>query len=143
VIPDPHNLKRFIDAQKGTYAVALSELRAGRKQSHWMWFVFPQLTGLGRSSTAIFYAIASVEEARAYLADDVLGPRLRDATEALLRWAGKRTAIEILGAIDAVKLRSCLTLFDAVEPDGPFAKALDAFFGAPDEQTLALLNAQR
>jgi uncharacterized protein (DUF1810 family) len=137
---DPHNLQRFVDAQEGVFEAALAELKAGSKQSHWMWFIFPQLAGLGRSPTAQFYAIASLDEAQAYLDHPVLGPRLRQCLEALLPWARRRTAEQILGAIDAVKLRSSLTLFDQVAPDGHFARALELYFaGKRDERTLALL----
>jgi uncharacterized protein (DUF1810 family) len=142
-VTDPHNLQRFIDAQDGVFATALAELGAGSKQSHWMWFVFPQLAGLGRSPTAQFYAIASLDEARVYLEHPLLGSRLRQCVEALLPWAGKRTPEQILGSIDALKLKSSLTLFDVVEPAGLFDRGLTAFFGgARDERTLALLNVQ-
>jgi len=141
---DPHNLQRFVDAQDGVIDTALAELHAGFKQSHWMWFVFPQLAGLGRSPTAQFYGIASIDEAMAYLSHPLLGRRLRECVEAVGAWAGERRPEEILGPIDAVKLRSCLTLFDQVEPDGLFRQALAALFGDnPDERTLALLNAPR
>lgn len=141
---DPFNLQRFVDAQDGVFETALRELEAGSKQSHWMWFIFPQLAGLGRSPTAQYYAIASLSEARAYLDDPLLGPRLRACTEALLPWAGRRSAERILGSIDAVKLESCLTLFDWVEPDELFARGLAAFFaGERDQRTLALLNGAR
>lgn len=141
---DPYNLKRFIDAQEEHFDAALGELRAGSKRSHWMWFIFPQLAGLGISPTAQYYAISSFDEARAYLADPLLGPRLRQCLGALLQWAGTRSAEQILGHVDALKLRSSLTLFDQAEPSGPFASALAAFYdGAPDERTLALLNAQQ
>jgi uncharacterized protein (DUF1810 family) len=141
---DPHNLQRFIDAQDGVFEIALAELRAGSKQSHWMWFIFPQLAGLGRSPTAQFYAVSAVDEARAYLAHPVLGPRLKRSVEALMRGAGKRSAEQILGPIDAMKLRSSLTLFDAVASDDVFASALGAFFGGEaDERTLALLAPTR
>ena len=137
---DPYNLQRFIDAQDGIYPAALAELHAGSKQSHWMWFVFPQLAGLGRSPTAQFFGIASPHEARAYLEHPLLGRRLRECVEALLPWEG-RSAEQILGSIDAMKLRSSLTLFDSIEPRGIFAAGLAAFYaGEPDEQTLALLN---
>jgi uncharacterized protein (DUF1810 family) len=139
---DPFDLQRFVAAQQSTFADALGELVAGAKRSHWMWFVFPQLAGLGRSPTARHYALGSLGEARAYLAHPLLGPRLRQCVEALGRWAGKRSAEQILGAVDALKLRSSLTLFDRVEPHGAFARALDSFFaGAPDERTLELLAA--
>jgi uncharacterized protein (DUF1810 family) len=124
--------------------MALAELRDGSKRSHWMWFIFPQLGGLGHSPTARHYAISSLDEARAYAAHALLGPRLRESVEALLPWAGRRSAEQILGPIDALKLRSSLTLFDVVEPNDVFAEGLAAFFaGNRDERTLALLNAAR
>jgi uncharacterized protein (DUF1810 family) len=142
-VSDPCNLQRFLDAQQGIYQTALAELRSGAKHSHWMWFVFPQLVSLGRSPTAQFYGIASIKEARAYLQHPVLGPRLRECVEAILPWAGRRSAEQILGPIDAMKLRSSMTLFDAVEPCDGFAKAVDSFFGGErDERTLALLNGE-
>jgi uncharacterized protein (DUF1810 family) len=132
---------RFLAAQRGTYAGAIQELRRGRKTGHWMWFVFPQLAGLGRSETSRFYGIASLEEARAYLAHPVLGARLRESAAALLATTG-RTAPEILGSIDAIKLRSSMTLFHRVAPDEPaFAAVLERFFdGRADEATDALLG---
>jgi uncharacterized protein (DUF1810 family) len=135
-------LDRFIAAQGGIYDAALAELRAGTKRSHWMWFVFPQIAGLGRSSTAQLYAIADRCEATAYLAHEVLGPRLIEATEAMLVWAGKRSAEAILGPVDALKFRSSMTLFAEVSGDAdPFAQALDSFFdGERDEATLELLE---
>ncbi|HKU92448.1 MAG TPA: DUF1810 domain-containing protein, partial [Sphingomicrobium sp.] len=134
---DPHDLQRFVDAQDGVFETALAELRAGTKQSHWMWFVFPQLAGLGHSPTAQYYAIRSLDEARAYLAHPLLGPRLRLCVEALLPHAG-RSSEAIFGSIDALKLRSSLTLFDLVAPQDVFARALDVFFaGEPDQRTLA------
>ena len=140
---DPFRLQRFIDAQASIFETALAELKAGSKQSHWMWFIFPQLAGLGRSPTAQYFAIASIGEARAYLAHPLLGPRLRQCVEALLPWAIKRSADEILGSVDALKLQSSLTLFEQIEPLGLFTLALAAFFeGRLDESTLALLNAQ-
>ena len=139
---DPYDLQRFIDAQEGIFETALTELRAGSKQSHWMWFIFPQLAGLGRSPTAQFYGIHSLDEARSYLGSAVLGPRLAESVEVLLTWSNRRSAEQIFGSVDAMKLKSCLTLFDIVEPDGPFARALEAFFaGTRDEGSLALLNA--
>ena len=137
---DPHNLQRFVDAQEGVFDQALAELHAGDKQSHWMWFVFPQLAGLGRSPTAQYFALKTSEEARCYLHHPLLGPRLRLATETLLPWTGRRTAEQILGPVDTMKLRSSLTLFDAIAPGGIFGEALGAFFDGPDEQTLALLQ---
>ncbi|HEX5909936.1 MAG TPA: DUF1810 domain-containing protein [Thermoleophilaceae bacterium] len=123
-------LERFVRAHDGgTYEHALSELRAGRKTSHWMWFVFPQIEGLGRSAMAQRYAIASLEEARAYLAHPVLGPRLHECAEALLGQSGS-SAEEILGGIDAVKLRSSMTLFARADPGDPtFTRVLGRYFG--------------
>lgn len=106
---DMHNLQRIIDAQQGTYPAALAELRRGRKSSHWMWFVFPQLAGLGCSPTAQHYAIASVEEARAYLAHPTLSARLRQALRDLPRGSG---AVSVIGETDPMKLRSSMTLFN-------------------------------
>jgi uncharacterized protein (DUF1810 family) len=140
-VSDTYNLQRFIDAQDKDFDAALDELRAGSKKTHWMWFIFPQIAGLGHSPMARYYAISSLEEARAYLAHPLLGSRLRQCLEALLQWAGKRSPEKILGQIDALKLRSSLTLFDRVEPSGPFARGLAVFYdGQPDERTLALLN---
>jgi len=135
------DLDRFVAAQAGVYAQALAELEAGAKRSHWMWFVFPQLAGLGRSPTAIFYAIDSADEARAYLAHPLLGARLRRCVAAILRHKD-RSAEAIFGAVDAMKLKSSMTLFEAVASDPtPFAAVLDAFFaGARDAATLDLLR---
>jgi uncharacterized protein (DUF1810 family) len=136
------DLERFVAAQDagGTYDQALAELRAGRKTSHWMWFVFPQIAGLGRSGMAQRYAIASLDEARAYLAHPVLGPRLRESAAALLDHSGTN-AEAILGAIDAMKLRSSMTLFARAAPDEPvFADVLERYFGGvADEETLRRL----
>ena len=141
---DPYDLQRFVDAQDGVYETALAELRAGSKQSHWMWFIFPQLRGLGLSPTAHLYGLVSLDEARAYLHHPLLGARLHQCVDALAPWATRRSAEQIFGAVDAVKLRSSLTLFDKIEPNGPFDEGLTAFFnGVPDERTLALLNAPR
>jgi uncharacterized protein (DUF1810 family) len=134
----PHDLDRFTSAQDtgGTYDRALAELRAGRKTTHWMWFVFPQIAGLGRSATAQTYAIASLDEARAYLEHPVLGPRLRESTQALAE-LGSTDADAILGFTDAMKLRSSLTLFARAAPDEPlFGQVLDRYFGGtPDPAT--------
>lgn len=139
---DPHDLARFLAAQEASYAAALAEITAGAKRSHWMWFVFPQIEGLGHSVMAQRYAIASAAEARAFLAHPILGERLRAITRALLAHAG-RPAEAIMGGIDALKLRSSLTLFDAVAADPaaePFAAALDAFYdGQRDARTLERL----
>lgn len=126
------------------YAQALREMRAGRKATHWMWFVFPQIAGLGHSPTARRYAIADRAEAEAYLAHPVLGPRLYECLEALAPWVGKRTPVALLGEVDAMKLRSSLTLFEAVAPTpdaaAPFAALLDGFYdGTRDPETLTRL----
>lgn len=141
---DVYNLERFIDAQEDEFESALDELRRGSKRSHWMWFIFPQIAGLGVSPTSQHFAISSLGEAVAYLAHPVLGDRLRQCLGALLHWAGKRSAEQILGPVDAMKLRSCLTLFDQVAPEDVFDRALTAFFdGCADERTLALLERTR
>ncbi len=139
-----HHLDRFIDAQEGIYAGVLRELRAGRKTSHWMWFVFPQLKELGRSDMAKFYGIASLDEARAYAAHPLLGARLRECTGLVNAHAGT-PADTILGHVDALKLRSSMTLFGEAAPDEAlFAAALAAFYGGePDRETLDLLQAGR
>ena len=135
---DPFSLGRFIDAQDagGTYDSAMAELRAGRKVSHWMWFVFPQIAGLGRSPMAKMYAIGSLAEAQAYLADPVLGPRLLEATRVVAELSGS-TAEEIFGAVDAIKLRSSMTLFARAAPGEPlFQRVLDRYFGGvADDET--------
>jgi uncharacterized protein (DUF1810 family) len=134
---DPHGLDRFVSAQDGgVYERALAELRAGRKSSHWMWFVFPQLAGLGHSRMARHYAIGSLDEARAYLSHPVLGPRLVECARALLG-VTDRSAEQILGGIDAMKLRSSMTLFARADPDQPaFGAVLDRYYGGePDSAT--------
>jgi uncharacterized protein (DUF1810 family) len=142
---DPFDLDRFVRAQDsgGAYERALEELRRGGKTSHWMWFVFPQLAGLGHSAMAERYAIRSLDEARAYLGHPVLGPRLLDSTAAILGTPEGRSAESMLGGIDAVKLRSSATLFLRADPqDAMFARVLDRFFdGAPDPATDRLLAA--
>jgi uncharacterized protein (DUF1810 family) len=138
---DPHDLQRFTDAQDGVFDQALGELRAGSKQSHWMWFVFPQIAGLGDSAMSRRYAIRSLDEARAYLDHPLLGPRLKLATETMLGWAGKRHCEAILGPVDSLKLRSSLTLFAEAAPNDPlFGGALIALFDSPDAKTLRLLG---
>jgi uncharacterized protein (DUF1810 family) len=127
----PDAPQRFVEAQEagGAYARALTELRAGRKTGHWIWFVFPQLAGLGHSEMSRRYAIASLAEAKAYLDEPLLGPRLRECAEALLRHRD-RPAEAILGGVDAVKLRSSMTLFARAKPNEPlFRQVLDAFYG--------------
>ena len=126
---DEFDLQRFVRAQDGTYERAVAELRRGRKTSHWMWFVFPQVAGLGRSSTAQAYAVRSLAEARAYLAHPVLGPRLRACAAALLELPGS-DPVAVLGGTDAQKLRSSMTLFAAVSGGDPlFTGVLDRYFG--------------
>jgi uncharacterized protein (DUF1810 family) len=135
---DPYDLQRFVAAQDagGTYDHAIAELRNGRKTSHWMWFIFPQVAGLGYSPASRTYAITSLAEARAYLAHPVLGARLIECAEILTRVPG-RTAEEIFGEIDALKLRSCITLFSHAAPGQPvFRQVLDQYFdGTPDSAT--------
>jgi uncharacterized protein (DUF1810 family) len=137
------DLDRFVQAQDsgGTYEQARSELRRGRKASHWMWFVFPQVAGLGRSATAQHYALDGLDEARAYLAHSTLGPRLRECCEALLA-SGESSPAKVLGSVDAMKLRSSMTLFARAVPEEPlFTDVLDRFFeGAPDPRTEELLG---
>lgn len=139
-LADPHDLDRFVIAQADVWPAPLEELRRGRKQSHWMWFIFPQIAGLGMSAMSQYYAIRSRDEAAAYLAHDVLGPRLVEATDAVLGHVGRTTAEAIFGDIDAVKFRSSMTLFDSVAPDDRYRRALDAFHGGEtDPATLRLL----
>lgn len=139
---DPFDLRRFVEAQTGTYATALAELRRGRKSGHWIWFVLPQLRGLGHSAMSERYGISGLAEARAYLAHPVLGPRLHECVAAMLAHRGQ-FAGAILGGIDALKFRSCLTLFHRAAPeDVAFSDALDCFYqGNPDPRTEAMLVA--
>lgn len=141
MVGDAFDLERFVRAQASTYARALAELQEGSKRSHWMWFIFPQLRGLGSSAMAQAYGIAGLAEARAYVAHPVLGPRLLECVRALLGHAG-RSAESILGGIDALKLCSCLTLFARAAPEVPeFVRALEAFCGGvPDPLTLRMLG---
>jgi uncharacterized protein (DUF1810 family) len=139
---DPHNLQRFVDAQERVKDKVTYELRNGRKRSHWMWFVFPQIKGLGRSSTAQEYAIRSLDEAKAYLDHPVLGARLREWTQIVVDVEG-RSAEEIFGYPDYLKFRSCMTLFDLASPDDDqlFKAALDKYYdGKPDEKTLGIVG---
>ena len=134
-------LERFVEAQRPAYHEALTELRAGAKRGHWMWFVFPQIAGLGHSPTARRYAIRDEVEARGYLGHPLLGARLRESTAAMMAWAGRKSAEAILGPIDAMKFASSMTLFDAVDQDDAcFARALAAFNrGERDPLTLERL----
>lgn len=136
------DLDRFIDAQNGIYGQALSELKAGRKRSHWMWFIFPQIAGLGTSSMAEKYAIRSAEEAAAYLADPILGTRLLRCVDAMLS-VNDRSAHDILGSPDDLKFRSSLTLFAAISDHGSlFHRAIDKYYaGEFDKRTVELLDA--
>jgi len=137
---DPFDLQRFVDAQAPVYPRVLSELRQGRKQGHWMWFIFPQFAGLGHSPMAQRYAIASREEAAAYLGHAVLGPRLRECT-ALVNAVEGRTIHDILGSPDDLKFRSSMTLFAAVSSGPEFAAAIKKYYGGtPDRRTLELLG---
>jgi len=138
----PYDLQRFISAQDGTFAEALAEIRRGRKRTHWMWFIFPQLAGLGRSGIAKHYAIRSIGEAKAYLADPTLGPRLREGVAALQDLQDV-SAIDVFGEIDALKLRSSLTLF-SMAGGGPSVEAtIIRWFGSPDPATVALIDRGR
>lgn len=138
-----HDLRRFIKAQSlpySGYSTALEEIKAGRKRSHWIWYIFPQLKGLGHSYNAEYYGIAEREEAEAYLADATLGLRLREISLALLAVNGK-SASEILGGIDAMKVKSSMTLFDAISPGDVFAAVIDKCFdGKRDGLTLKMLD---
>ena len=134
-------LERFVDAQRDVYAGVLAELRRGHKTGHWIWFIFPQIAGLGRSATSQAFAIRSLEEARAYLAHPILGARLRECASIVAALEG-RDAVEIFGPLDAMKVRSSMTLFLRAAPDeAVFALVLDRFYdGLPDEATDALLG---
>jgi len=138
---DPYQLNRFVSAQENDFARALSEIREGNKRTHWMWYIFPQLDGLGFSSTAKFYAIKSIDEAKAYLNHPILGRRLLQCAEAAVGVEG-RSATEIFGSPDDMKLRSCATLFACVAPPGSvFERLLDKYYdGQRDQKTLRLLG---
>lgn len=136
---DRFNLERFLEGQRFGYGYALNEIRNGHKEGHWIWYVFPQMKGLGYSPNSQFYGISGKEEAKAYLEHAVLGTRLREIAGALLAIEGK-SAEEILSPIDAMKVRSCMTLFDAVCPNDIFAEVLDRYYeGQRDPVTLRLL----
>jgi uncharacterized protein (DUF1810 family) len=138
---DPYNLDRFVQAQEDDYEQALSEIRSGRKRTHWMWYIFPQIDGLAVSSTAKHYSIKSLAEARAYLEHPILGPRLRECAEAAVGVEG-RSAREIFGSPDDLKLRSCATLFSCVlPPTSVFERLLGKYYpGGRDRKTLQLLG---
>jgi uncharacterized protein (DUF1810 family) len=137
---DPYDLSRFVSAQAGTFDAALEELRAGRKRTHWMWFVFPQLKGLGVSPTATFYGLSGLDEATAYLEHPMLGPRLEAAVDAVQ--ASRATSLHALfGSPDDLKFRSSMTLFAVAAPEGPYQGALDRWCGGePDPRTITLLS---
>jgi len=139
-VEDPYRLSRFVEAQSGVYDQALGELRRGRKTGHWMWFIFPQVAGLGMSAMSQRYAIGSLDVAAVYLQHPVLGLRIIECASAVL-CNTESTAVGILGDIDAQKLRSCMTLFQQVEPDEPeFGRVIDrCYAGAPDAETLRRL----
>ena len=143
--PLADDLSRFVEAQAPVFDAVCSELRAGAKRTHWMWFVFPQLRGLGRTTTAQFYGLESLAEALSYWQHPLLGPRLKTCIELVLAARQERSAHEIFGSPDDLKLRSCLTLFQHVAPNVPcFGAALARFFdGKPDERTLDLLVSTR
>lgn len=138
---DAYDLRRFVDAQQGHYRAALGEIRAGQKRSHWMWYVFPQYRGLGFSATSVHFSINSLAEARAYLEHPVLGQRLRECATALLALDG-RSARQIFGWPDELKLKSCMTLFARAAPEDPvFERVLEKYYpGQRDEKTLELLQ---
>ena len=138
---DPFDLERFVSAQSGSYARALDELRAGRKRSHWIWFVFPEIRGLGLSPTSQHYGISGIDEARAYMSHPILGPRIVECAEALLALKG-RTASAIMPYPDDLKLRSSMTLFERVAgPGSVFSRVIEEYYqGHRDERTLELLG---
>ena len=137
---EDYNLERFVSAQKSAYPVAQLELHNGKKRSHWMWYIFPQLKQLGFSYNSKYYGISGLDEARAYLEHPELGKRLRELSEALLA-LDTNDAEEVFGSVDSLKLRSSMTLYDAVEADSVFARVLDKYFaGHRDPRTLALLG---
>lgn len=139
-MPDPFNLNRFVEAQDPIYDRVLSELRRGQKRSHWMWFIFPQISGLGHSKLAMQFSILDQEEARAYLRHPILGPRLHECTTMVLK-TDARSIAEIFGSPDDLKFRSSMTLFDFVAPGTVFGQALRKFFdGQGDQTTLAALK---
>ena len=134
------NLERFVEAQELMYLMALDEVRNGRKRGHWIWYIFPQLKGLGMSENSQYYGIDGIEEARAYLQHPVLGARLREITTAFLELVGKN-AQEVFGHLDAMKVRSCMTLFNEVSDDDLFQKVLDRYYnGVADDRTIEMFE---
>ncbi|HUW80321.1 MAG TPA: DUF1810 domain-containing protein [Acidocella sp.] len=139
---DPFNLQRFVIAQTPVFDIVRDELAAGAKRTHWMWYIFPQIAGLGFSAMSQTYAISGRAEAQAYLAHFMLGPHLRDCTSLVLSHAGRRSAVQIFGPIDAAKFRSCMTLFSQVSDEPVFEQGLEKYFdGNADPETLARLGA--
>lgn len=137
-----YDLNRFVEAQNGVYPIALKELQEGHKRSHWMWYIFPQLKHLGHSHNSKYYGISGIEEATAYLQHPILGPRLREVASTILNLSGN-DAEAIFGCIDAMKLRSSMTLFDVVSPNDIFAQVVDKYFnGQRDILTLEIINQQ-
>lgn len=133
-------IERFVQAQNEVYSLALNEIKSGRKRSHWMWYIFPQLKGLGHSYNSKFYGISGAEEAKEYLDHPILGQRLREVSNAILNLATD-DALEVFGGIDSRKLKSSMTLFDLVSPNDIFARVLDKYFnGQRDRSTIVLLN---
>jgi uncharacterized protein (DUF1810 family) len=140
-VTDPYHLNRFVEAQNAVYSGVIAELKRGKKTGHWIWFIFPQIAGLGGSSMSRRYSLSSIEEARAYNAHPVLGSRLAECTRLVLA-VKDRTVQQIFGELDALKFRSCMTLFSIADPDNEiFEKAVDRCFeGLPDTLTLKVLN---
>lgn len=137
--PKTNSLDRFLKAQEWSYNIALKEIKAGYKSSHWMWYIFPQMRGLGRSENATYYGIKDLEEAKEYLNHPVLGARLREITTAFLQLSGV-SANEVLGHTDAMKMLSCMTLFNVVTPKDIFQQVIDKYYnGRVDRRTLSLL----
>ena len=137
------NLERFLKAQEYSYQIAYAEIKEGYKRSHWMWYIFPQIKGLGRSSMSEYYGITCLDEAKAYLEDAVLGTRLKEICVELLKYSDK-SAQAIFGGIDSMKLKSSMTLFDKVSPNQVFGKVLDVFFdGKRDKRTLDISEISR
>ena len=135
-----NSLNRFIDAQESMYEIALGEIKNGKKLSHWIWYIFPQLKGLGMSSNSHYYGIDNIEEAKAYLQHPILGARLREITSVFLGLTGKN-AQDVFGYLDAMKVRSCMTLFNEVADDDLFRKVLERYYsGLADERTLTILG---